>query len=295
MIRSSRFKPRLLLGLLCALLPVLSSCAGNPSGSYQKAVNLFATGDYEAAAIAFERLGEYQQAATYAAYSRGLVLFEKADYAGAEPYFEKSRDFMYGQDRYTYCHAKGLEAAGNYSEAAELYLSLGEFENAAAAGNYCAARVAEGNKELKDALEGFEASLEAFEAAQGQTGNALEEFEAALDGFEAAQGYADATLRLDGLQGQVYDYAMGLKKAGNFEKALNLFGKLGEYFDSPVQARECKQFFRDQLYVRAEALEKEGRLQEAYEAFLGLSGYSDAQTRAETLAARLGIEMEAAE
>ncbi len=257
-------KQTLLLTLMLLLFCGLSACSSNPASAYQRAVDAFAASDYEAAATGFERLGDYQQAATYAAYARGMVLFEKADFAAAKPYFEKSKDFMYGQSRYTYCHAFTLESEGNFTQAAEQYLSLGDFENAPACGNYCAARAAE---EAKD-------------------------YETALYCYGAAQGYADATARLDNLQTQVYDYAVQLKSEGNFEQALNLFSKLGDYFDSPAQARQCKEFFREQLYVAAEALENEGKLQEAYQAFLGLAGYSDAETRAHLLAERLGIQTE---
>ncbi|MEG2718494.1 MAG: hypothetical protein RSA55_03055, partial [Clostridia bacterium] len=87
------------LALCLLLLICLSSCSENQSGMYSKAVKSFAAGEYGDAAALFERLGDYADAPTYAAYSRGLTLFDQGFYADAEPYFEKSRGFMYGEQR----------------------------------------------------------------------------------------------------------------------------------------------------------------------------------------------------
>ena len=53
---------------------------------------------------------------------------------------------------------------------------------------------------------------------------------------------------------------------------------------------ECKSHLREAQYAEAEALERGGELQAAYEMFSALDGYRDAANRAETLAAQLGIE-----
>lgn len=254
----------LLAGLFC-LLFLFSACSQDHSTSYKKALKAFGEGDYETAARSFERLGDYSDAGTYAAYSRGLVLFEQGSYSEAEPYFEKTQDFMYGKSRYTFCHAYTLETAGNYQEAAELFLSLGDFEDASRHGNYCKARNAEQNFD----------------------------YDTALFGYAEAEGYGDTATRLDSLQVEIYSKAEQLKKDKQYEQALNLFTKLGDYFDSPAQAKECKDYFRNQMYESAEAMEREGRLQEAYEAFMALTGYSDAETRAEELAVKLGIPTKA--
>ena len=67
-----RWKRFLLLGLVFVLL---TGCTANHSESYRRALDIFASGEYEEAAQAFEKLGDYQQSAQYAAYSRGLVLW----------------------------------------------------------------------------------------------------------------------------------------------------------------------------------------------------------------------------
>ena len=115
---------------------------------------------------------------------------------------------------------------------------------------------------------------------------------AALYAYMDAGSIENAPVLLDNLQTQIYDRAKQFKSEGRFEEALNLFGKLGDYFDSPAQAMECKDFYRDQLYQAAEALLANGNKMEAYQAFLGLSGYSDAEQRSQMLAAELGIKVE---
>ena len=259
--RFGAFKRALLLLTACVLALSLTACSGDKTSAYNRAIAVFATGDYAAAATAFDQLGDFQQSATYAAYSHGLVLYDQGDFAAAEPYFASTQGFMYGKQRYTYCHANVLQAAGTFDEAAATYKSLGEFEDAAARASYCTARAAEDKKD----------------------------YETALFDYADAGAYADAATRLDNLQTQVYTHAKELKAAQNYEQALNWFGLLGDYFDSQAQAKQCKDYFRDQLYDQADTYENQGDLQKAYELFSGMSGYRDADSRASELAAKLGI------
>ena len=122
-----QWKRCLLLGLSLILL---TGCTANHAEAYRRALDVFAGGDYEEAAQAFEKLGDYQQAAQYAAYSRGLVLWEQGDYLSAEPYFEQCQTLLMGEKRYAYCHAFALEAAGDAAGAAEAFGQLGDFEDA---------------------------------------------------------------------------------------------------------------------------------------------------------------------
>ena len=254
----------LLVGLLAALIWGAAGCSGNYSIAYQKAIDTFAGGDYAAAAAAFERLGDYGEAPVYAAYARGLTLFEQGSYTEAEPYFEKSQEFMYGASRYAYCNAHILEESGEFAAAAESFQNLGEFEDALLRASYCKARIAEADKD----------------------------YTAALYGYEAAGEYGDAPDRLVSLQSQMYQYAIQLKEERKYQQALVLFGLLGDYLSSAAQAKECKEFFREDLYGQAEQFAAAGRLQEAYDAFKGLSGYRDAESLALELGAQLGIAEE---
>lgn len=314
-------------GLLLALLLLTGGCTQSNAAAYQRAVALFAEGEYQDAALAFQRLGEYQQAETYYNYSQGLVLYEQGDYAQAEPYFEKTQSFMYGKNRYQYCRAYVLESQGLYAEAADVYLGLGEFENAYQAGHYCLSRIAAQNND----------------------------YATALHAYELAGDYGDAAIRLEELQFLVYEQANKLKLRGTwlinqtaaiaetpqdtsfsgheeqaageapaetpdphsllgeafmaqaqgmtdgektslaielFEQSLHYYTLLGSYYNSAADAARVKETMREQQYRSAEALVAQGSTQEAYEAFLGLSGYSDAETRAEELAAQLGIPAE---
>ena len=79
----SHARLRALLGLCVAVAVCLSACSTDYSRSYNRALDTFASGEYAEAAEAFERLGDYAQSASYAAYSRGLVLYEQGQYAQA--------------------------------------------------------------------------------------------------------------------------------------------------------------------------------------------------------------------
>ena len=254
-----QWKRCLLLGLSLILL---TGCTANHAEAYRRALDVFAGGDYEEAAQAFEKLGDYQQAAQYAAYSRGLVLWEQGDYLSAEPYFEQCQTLLMGEKRYAYCHAFALEAAGDAAGAAEALGQLGDFEDASLRQYYNEGVDAENRKD----------------------------YEKALYDYTAAGDTADAADRLLNLQGQIYNRAIELREARSYEEAIYLFTLLGNYLSSARQAVECEQIFRDEQYAQADALESSGNLQEAYDLFSMLTGFRDAAQRASDLASRLGIQ-----
>ena len=251
-----QWKRCLLLGLSLILL---TGCTANHAEAYRRALDVFAGGDYEEAAQAFEKLG---QAAQYAAYSRGLVLWEQGDYLSAEPYFEQCQTLLMGEKRYAYCHAFALEAAGDAAGAAEAFGQLGDFEDASLRQYYNEGVDAENRKD----------------------------YEKALYDYTAAGDTADAADRLLNLQGQIYNRAIELREAHSYEEAIYLFTLLGDYLSSARQAVECEQIFRDEQYAQADALESSGNLQEAYDLFSMLTGFRDAAQRASDLASRLGIQ-----
>ena len=260
------------LAVLCAALCVaLCGCAVDKASVYKKAVEAFASGEYEEAADGFDRVGDYEQAVTYGSYARGLVYYERGEYASAEPYFQPVQGFMYGKDRYAYCHAYVLETQGDFAAAFPLFAGLASreepYEDAAIHAAYCEARDAEANHS----------------------------YETALYRYEDAGAYADAADRLENLQSQVYRHAKELMDEGQYEQALDLFSMLGTYFDSPAQARACKEYFRGQQYKAADALLAQGDLQGAYDAFKGLGSYADASARAQEIGAQLGLDEEVAE
>ena len=252
----------LLALLLLSAVFGLSACSQNHSADYEKAIDLFSKGDYAEAAQTFEKLGDYAQAQTYAAYSQGLVFYDQGQYSAAEPYFAKARGFMYGEQRYQFCHAVALEENGSYAEAAKAFEALGDFENASLHYQYCRACAAEINKD----------------------------YSTALFAFEAAIPLNDAEDRLYGLRGQIYNRAIACRESGDYESAIVLFTMLGDYLSSADQAVECKDLYREAQYTQADALETQGGLQSAYDLFNSLTGYRDAAQRAEDLAQRLGID-----
>ena len=256
-------KRRILTAMLASLLLFVSACAPNNSGKFETAVELFASGDYLEAAEAFEQLGDYSTAPTYAAYSRGLVFYEQGQFSAAEPCFAQTREFMYGEERYQYCHAHLLMEESRFAEAAEAFSRMGDFEDAAIQAQYCLARQAEISAD----------------------------YEAALYGYEACAGLHDAYDRLLNLQGQLYNRAIELKAESNYAAAITLFTMLGDYLSAADQAIECKTIGLELQYAEAENLEAAGDLQGAFNLFYALSSYRDAADRAESLAAQLGIEI----
>jgi len=283
------------LALLCALALFLPSCAQDYPMSYQRAINFFSAGEYEEAARAFERLGIYGNAPTYAAYSRGLVLFEQGAYEEAMPYFEKTQDFMYGKSRYTYCKAYTLEVAGSFAEAAQAFRSLGEFEDAASHAVYCQARAAEADADYDNALYTYETAGEYGDSADRLALLRGEMYSKAVDARFRAVTLHQNALRAADSGDHERAWLFDRNSNANYDIALDLFMQLGDFLDSARQASECKAIFKGQQYSQAERLEQNGQLQEAYRLFKALSGYNDADTRAQELGDRLGIVEEVEE
>ncbi|MBE0600903.1 MAG: hypothetical protein IH607_03890 [Firmicutes bacterium] len=259
--RSMPGKRLLALLALCLLAFSLSGC-GDQEAAYDKALAIFAEGDYAQAATKFERLGDYLQAETYAAYSQGLTYYNQGNYAAAEPYFESTQGFMFGQQRYSFCHAYVLEAAGAYEEAAQWYAALGEFEDAPARAAYCLARAAVDT----------------------------EDYETALLKFAEAGAYSDAAARLDTLNFEIYDRAIALLDAREYNQAFLLFTLLGDRYDAEEYARTAKNHMLEQNYLSAEQMIAGGDLQGAYDIFHAMAGFRDAAARASELAVELGID-----
>ena len=180
---NSIIRRAMLSGLCAGLLLCLCACSADYSRAYERALSTFASGEYADAAEAFDRLGDYANAAAYAAYSHGLVFYEQGQYAEAEPCFAQSRDLLYGEERYQYCHAHALADEGRFAEAAEAFEAIGEFEDAPMRCQYCLGRAAEEEARYEDAMFAYE--------------NAL-----TID---------DAEDRLYNLRGQIYNRAIELK------------------------------------------------------------------------------------
>jgi len=248
--------------LLCLLALLVSGC-GDKASAYDKALELFADGEYADAAAAFSKLGDYLQAETYAAYAQGLTYYEQGGYTEAEPYFEQTRDFMYGDQRYRFCHAYVLQETGAFAQAAQWYEELGEFEDAVYAAAYCRAR----------------AAMES------------EDYETALIAYDEAEGYLDSEALLDALNFEIYEHAIAYMDAKDYEQAFVLFTLLGDRYDATEYARTCKNYMLEDAYDAAEQMIDDGDLQGAYDQFSALAGYRDAAARADELAVRLGIDI----
>jgi len=289
MAKTNQIKRFATLALLCALVFLLPSCAQDYPLSYQRAIDLFSAGEFDDAARAFEKLGSYGNSQTYAAYSRGLVLFGQGAYADAIPYFEKTQDFMYGRSRYIYCVAYQMEEAGSFVEAAEMFYSLGNFEDAASHAVYCKARQAEASGDLDNALFTYESAGEYSDSSDRLAVLRGDVYNEAVELKTKAVGlYNDAIKARD--EGDfITAAALELESIPYFEGALDLFPQLGDFLDSARNAAECKAIFKEIQYGQAERLEQSGQLQEAYDLFKALSGYNDADTRAQEVGARLGI------
>ena len=171
--------------LVCALALALSGC-GDPAAAYDKALAIFAEGDYAEAATAFSKLGDYLQAETYAAYAQGLTYYEQGSYSAAEPFFRADAGLYVRRGSAT---ASAMPACWRRRSSLPRRRS-GLRRSGSLRTRYSAPRT-----------------------ARPRTAVEAGDYEAALIHYQDAAGYADAAARLDALNFEIYERATGFKDA----------------------------------------------------------------------------------
>lgn len=190
---------------------------------------------------------------------------------------------------------------GEYAQAREVFLSLGEYEDAPVLAVYAekgvaytAAKEAMAQGELESAIDSFgrlsgfkdseELLGECRRALQYEKGKALfetEDYEAAAEALEAAEGYGDSETLLEKcrfflMRQEILDAMDG----GDYARALSLLeSDEGESMENREELiDECQKGVK---YAEAEEALANGLNYTAYKIFQELGSYRDAKSRAE--------------
>ena len=220
-----------------------------PQSKYNAAIKLRNAGQYDEAVTAFERMGDYKDAAaqipaTY--YAKGEALRTSGEYDSAVTAFTSAGDYndAAAQIPVTY-YAKGeaLRASGEYDAAVTAFTN---------AGNY------------NDAATQIKATYYAEGSALLNGGNREE----AIAAFTKAADFSDAETRIEEIYGMYYADGEALRDAKDWDDAIEAFPNAGEYSDAPTQITETR-------YQEAMSLYESGDYGSAYSTLTSIKGYKD--------------------
>lgn len=217
-----------------------------PKSRYNSALELRANGQWEEAAEAFAKLGEYSDAeaqvpATY--YMEGVAKREAGDWEGAVAAFTNAGEYGDAATQISatyYAQGEALRAAGDWDGAVAAFTNAGEYGDAAE-------------------------QVGATYYARGEALRTSGDWEGAVAAFTKAGKYNDAAEQV----GSIY-YTRGeaLRAAGDWDGAVTAFTSAGKYSDAKVQVTETN-------YQHAQALMKSGNYDQAYALFVTLRSYKD--------------------
>lgn len=222
-----------LLLLLPALLLGLSSCAQSNQEYYHHAQLYLGNGDFEMAALLFDQLGEYEDAADYALYCAALNALAQDDLSLAKANLTLISPFKSSQRYLDYIAALELEGEGKLEEALTIFDGLGSFEDSLTHA-----------RNLRETIP--QRDLSHARALMG-----ADRWEQALTVLEGLNGYGESALLIQHCQEQIaqaaYDQAIAMYDSGQYTDAMAAFEALGDTLDAPARARMCRSAMYHQL------------------------------------------------
>ena len=209
-----------LLLVLTVAVFALTGCGKSDAARYEDAVKLFESGDTAGAAAAFAELGDYEQAADYAAYIAAKTGYDAGDWEAASAAFGGLAGFLDSDTlkaeadgqiaKGHYDAGAALLAEGAYGKAAEAFAAAGDYEDAAQQKAYAEA-VQLGEDGSWDAAEEALAALGDYGDAVSQMAyyearraEAEDRVFEAVDAYAALDGFRDSADRQAAVQ-QVID------------------------------------------------------------------------------------------
>ena len=237
-------KQFMFLSLLLVLALTLSACAQTPESKYKSAEKRMTQGSYTEAAEIFEELAGYSDSAQMAIYCKAVAAADQGNYALA---------------------VDALEQLGNYKDSAQLaqyYLAAGYERMAVIYGDITAAS----DSQLDTALAYYWEALPIYDGLSLYKDSGAR-YEACLSGIETI--VAEQTQRTE----EIYQQAISLENAGEYQEAIQIYSDLGSYRDSAARIKACRQEIN---YLAAIALEQEDALK-AWKKFQDFGDYKESK------------------
>ena len=260
---------------------------------YNAALAAFEDENDEDALHLFTELGEYRDAASYAAYTSGRLAVQRKDYLEANIYFESVPDFLdsaeqavsahaaYNEQQYTLARSlfddgdlagarEGFLRAENYLDAAS-YVPYIDGKNALLTEDYWTAEKSfAGLGDFLDSRELAAYSTEQLKPIRYEMAlSALDagSYETALSGFEQLPGYLEAD------QYAAYTRVLQTAYVGDYLDAIEMVKSLNGFLDSELLA----------VYFKARQAEADQRYEDALELYGTIDSFRDSSIRTERL------------
>ena len=266
-----------------------------PQNHYNDAAALLEAGKYDEAITAFTALDGYSDSAariTEAEYKKACDLLENEKFAEAIEAFTALGDYEDSKDRITeaeYRRAVKTFESGAYEDALNLLEPLKDYKDAAEKIETCHYEL--GMKALEaDNLKSAAAHFKEVNAEQNKKMQAAfcdkgiafyekGDEEKALTYFE----YVTDKDLLPKIDAAYYAQALKLVEDGEYDKATEIFAKLGEYEDCPTQLLRIHALKAEQYYNNAD-------YENAIAEFKAAGDYGDAASRVTEATYRLGAQ-----
>lgn len=259
---------RITLTLVLVFICVLLTACATPEGTYKHAQELLTKGEYTAAAEKFASLESFQDAAAYAAFCKACALCEAGNYEGGIAALEALGDFTGCEERiayyssiagpeYNYKKGQSLLAQGKYTEAAAKFESLGSYEDATTLTMYSKACALCENGDFETGINALTKLGDykdcvhriSYYTARSWDDNSvgtteLEWMNRAKSIYNEDPLYLDSAERINALDTRIetakqliYDDAVTLGEQGQYDQAIVLFSRLGNYKESVQRAQ----------------------------------------------------------
>ena len=207
-------------------------------------------------------------------YEDAIELLQAGKYSEAAPAFKALGHYQYAGEYAMYAGALAEAEKGNYTLAATTMATLGDFMDSALMSVYFTGRGYESRQRYEEA-EDIYATILLFRDVQERV--------AKLPELILQRDYAEA----DNYEKRGDQTSGSDSKRSLYAQAKSAFGKLGSYSDSVSRVGKLTEKINAVDYTEADAMEKEGMLQDAYDAFVALGSYSDSAARAAALKEQL--------
>ncbi len=261
----NRKKQWIIIILLMMVLFCLSACQESNESKYNRANKLMTEGKYEESVKLFDEIGTYEDSTKMAMYGKAIAAAESGDYKKAFSSFNALGDFKDCPMMITYYTARQYESQATDTnwiqrlQAAETYDTVALFLDSAERAEKC-------RKTVYDKAVAYAAT---------------KQYAQSMEMLAALHDYEDSELL------RRYYEAFDLEQNNKFTEASRTFRALGDYRDSTEQAAEVLK----RGYQAADALEKSGDQEAAYEIWIGLGEYNDSFARANKPYYDLGVTL----
>lgn len=258
-------KQWIMITLLMMVLFCLSACQESNESKYNRANKLMTEGKYEESVKLFDEISTYEDSSKMAMYGKAIAAAESGDYKKAFSSFNALGDFKDCPMMIIYYTARQYESQATDTnwiprlQAAETYDTVALFLDSAERAENC-------RKTIYDKAVAYAAT---------------KQYAQSMKILESLHDYEDSELL------RRYYEAFDLEQNNKFTEASRSFRALGDYRDSTEQAAEVLK----RGYQAADALEKSGDQEAAYEIWIGLGEYSDSFARANKPYYDLGVTL----